>query len=100
MKSMSTALATLTYQVLVDHAGASADSDSQWAFVHYFTKPAPGNEYRFQGSLGHGGKFRFPQFKVDSYPEDETPVRLAAIAKTNEQLARMVRQHAPGAPDA
>lgn len=47
-------------------------------------------EYRFQGSLGFGGKIWFSHqqsFYVTCYKEDETPERLAAIQEANKELA-------------
>lgn len=50
------------------------------------------HEYRFQGALGFGGKFRnngnnanVPY--VDCYREDETKARLAMIEAANKRLA-------------
>jgi hypothetical protein len=94
MSSMSTDLASRVYQVLVQHCGAPADEASAASFIHYFTKPNPGSEYRFVGSLGFGGKFRFPRFTVDCYPEHETAARLAAIRVANEHLSPLVREFA------
>jgi len=45
-------------------------------FIVEFTSKEPCTEWRFQGSLGFGGKFRYPRMSVDCYPEDETPARL------------------------
>ena len=57
-------------------------------FVYLFSKAAPPTEYRFNGSLGYGGKFRNNNngVYVDCYQEDETPERLSDIEKCNEQI--------------
>lgn len=51
-------------------------------------------EWRFQGALGFGGKFRNNGNNnntpyVDCYQEDETPARLEMIAKANARLAEI-----------
>lgn len=76
------------YDVLVKECGANkSDEDS---FVYEFTthsKYGPASEWRFQGLLGYGGKFRYPRLSVDCYRDDETSDRLAIIERTNEKLA-------------
>ena len=52
-------------------------------------------EWRFQGALGFGGKFRrsdYPQPRVyvDCYPEDATPARKKMIAAANAALCQVV----------
>ena len=51
-------------------------------------------EYRFQGALGFGGKFRNHGYgwRVDCYSEDETPERLAMIESANAALAELYVQ--------
>jgi hypothetical protein len=46
------------------------------------------NEWRFQGSLGFGGKFFRDSngYRVSCYPEDKTPERNAAISRANSRL--------------
>jgi hypothetical protein len=51
-----------------------------------------GNEYRFCGSLGSGGKFwraNYTPWSVSCYQEDETPERLSIISRANDALARL-----------
>ena len=43
-------------------------------------------EYRFQGTLGFGGKVYRKPLRVSCYPEDENPVRREAIKLANESL--------------
>lgn len=78
--------ANAVYDVLMAHAGARESWRSD--FIHVVTKG--GSEYRFQGSLGFGGKYRQKTNKVDCYQEDETPERLATIEATNAALAQLV----------
>jgi hypothetical protein len=52
------------------------------------------HEFRFQGALGFGGKFRNNGNNsntpyVDCYPEDETPARREMIAKANARLSAL-----------
>lgn len=62
-------------------------------FVRYVTEAErhPSKEWRFQGALGFGGKFRIngnkPHPYVDCYREDRTPARLAMIERANARLA-------------
>lgn len=58
------------------------------------------HEYRFQGALGFGGKFRnngnyenTPH--VDCYPENETPERRAMIGRANARLRELFAPTSP-----
>lgn len=88
-------LATAIYDVLVQECGASPEPDQRDYFVHSLTDAShPCPEYRFQGKLGFGGKFRNNGNNadtpyVDCYPEDETPARRAMIDHANARLARL-----------
>jgi hypothetical protein len=84
-KPLTESQAKTIYQVLVDECGAHA-GDSL-GFVTEFVSNEPCREWRFQGSLGFGGKFRYPRMSVDCYPEDETPARLTSIVAANKRLA-------------
>lgn len=75
------------YQILVEECGANTDDIAVRSFVYEFTKENPTSEYRFQGKLGFGGKFRYPRMTVDCYSEDETPAIRAMIEKANARLA-------------
>ena len=62
------------FQTLVKFAGANPTMEDD--FVRWFTKDNAywSREYRFQGSLGFGGKFwrNNKRFYVNCYREDET----------------------------
>lgn len=73
------------YDALVTIAGANEIRRD--AFVSHYVSDSPSGEWRIQGKLGFGGKFRYPSLKVDCYPEDQTPETGAIIQKTNEALA-------------
>lgn len=45
----------------------------------------PGGEFRFQGTLGFGGKFWSYGWYVNCYSEDETPARAAVIALPDDR---------------
>jgi hypothetical protein len=98
--------ANAIYDVLVRSAGAS-DADRA-SFVHEFTHPRPTHEWRFQGRLGFGGKFRhngrsaMPGIYlcyVDCYPEDLDDARRCVIEETNAELQRMFPWGTSRSPD-
>lgn len=81
------------FDILVKECGAS----EYWRnnFVHIHSEPhGRCQEYRFQGSLGFGGKFRNRENRwfVDCYKEDETPERLETIKRTNDLLKQLKGQ--------
>ncbi len=59
-------------------------------FIHHATH-SDDLEYRFQGFLGFGGKFRNhgKRWYIDCYTEDETPLRRMVIRRTNDSLAEL-----------
>lgn len=84
------------YDILVIHAGAREEKYEENQFVQCALGWDFNNslEYRFQGSLGFGGKIWLPEHGepyVTCYQEDETPERNKAIEKTNEELKKVVR---------
>jgi len=85
------------WNTLVNYAGAT-DVDGNWvSFRQWFDKAVEkgGDEYRFMGSLGFGGKFwvsRELGFYVSCYPEDKTPDRVAVIDDTNRRLSTIWRE--------
>lgn len=95
MQGVTKSVALALYDVLVTECKACpAHVDS---FVYEFTKRddvyGPTQEWRFQGALGFGGKFRYPLCTVDCYREDETPERLAMIEQANEKLGELKARH-------
>ncbi len=84
---MTEETASEVFDILVAHAGAS-----EWMrdeFVYHLTHGC--KEFRFQGSLGFGGKLYVERdgLRVSCYREDETPARIEAIEKTNAALAAL-----------
>lgn len=91
MKPMTEDQANAVYDVLVQYAGAP--ESWRYNFV-YHQMHSVCYEYRFQGDLGFGGKFRRDywtrtgeRWYVDQYIEDETPVSKGIVEKTNAHLA-------------
>lgn len=84
-KRIDRELAGKVYDVLMETC--SAPACERESFIDHYINPTPSSEWRFCGALGFGGKFRSPAFRVDCYPEDETPARREMISKANEQLA-------------
>lgn len=86
--------ANAIYDVLVEECGAPLDDDSRVMFGVYL---AGGGafpfEFRFQGDLGFGGKFRATadacRWRVDCYPEDRTPERDEMVRRANARLAEL-----------
>ncbi|KKN19810.1 hypothetical protein LCGC14_0941940 [marine sediment metagenome] len=85
-----TDLAYQIYKILVEHAGANT-GPTRDMFLVWFVEESKfdlSREFRFQGSLGFGGKFwRNGRFYVTCYSEDETPERMATIERTNDALS-------------
>lgn len=87
--------------ILVEECGWRPSGDDVYCFVHLVvTEPgaeARGcGEYRFQGKLGFGGKFRNNGNNnntpyVDCYGEDETAERRAMINRANERIAALFK---------
>jgi hypothetical protein len=94
------------YTILVRTCGARDGVDAfgptdRWSFIQSIERQlhVPGPvEYRFQGALGVGGKFRIAHGRVyvDCYPEDETDERRGRIAVANECLAQLSRESRNG----
>ena len=80
--------AAAIWDILVRKAGALDDPFDAANFIGQCARGI--GEWRFQGSLGFGGKLyegRPPY--VSCYPEDRTPERDRVIARTNEALAAL-----------
>lgn len=80
---ISEEFANKAYDLLVSIGGA--DEKERRDFIHHFCKVGC-TEWRFQGFLGFGGKYRNPANIVTCYFETETPVRLEIIKELNEKL--------------
>jgi hypothetical protein len=80
------------YDVLVEECAAREASRDY--FAQWFDTGASGDEFRFCGSLGFGGKFWASRWDVNCYREDETPARLATMDRANVRLAE-IRYAAP-----
>jgi hypothetical protein len=95
--AVTPATANAIYSILVEECGADSAADSRGDFVDYLARPTFLNggayEFRFQGSLGFGGKFRMAaggsRWRVDYYPEDRTPERDAMVERANDRLFKL-----------
>lgn len=76
--------ANAVFDILVQHAGASEWQREEFVLLHTTGRC---DEFRFMGRLGAGGKFWRHGWTVSCYPEDQTPERAVAIARTNSALA-------------
>jgi len=77
------------YDVLEELGGATGEGFRD-SFIYNYTKDKyKSDEWRFQGHLGFGGKYRGERNVVDCYPEDETPERLKLIKKINKALKKL-----------
>lgn len=87
---MIEASAKEVYRILIEECGALPQREV--AFVQAFTQPGKNSprEFRINGSLGFGCKFRYPSRSVDCYPEDLTPARAVMIEKANTRLSSLV----------
>lgn len=92
---MTESQANAVYDVLMKHAGLNEHLRED--FVRYQTV-GTGQEFRFIGSLGFGGKFYAEpyQWRVGCYREDETPARLEMIKETNEALKELHQKYIQG----
>lgn len=87
LQGMHESTAKLVYAVLIEECGAYPNTEN--TFVQAFSQDGvPPREFRINGSLGFGGKFRYPALTVDCYPEDMTPARAQMIQAANDLLAR------------
>lgn len=85
---MNTEKANKIYDLLVS-IGGSVESERD-SFIYHHTHSKDGcTEWRFQGLLGFGGKYRSTTNRVDCYREDETQERLKMINKLNEELSKL-----------
>jgi hypothetical protein len=83
------------YDVLMEHAGAPENWRSM--FINHQSNRHE-SEWRFQGDLGFGGKFKRAwhpggeRWFVDYYSEDRTPERDEIMRVTNEALAELQQE--------
>lgn len=81
--------AEAVWAVLIVVCGANQSDEAQADFVHHAQKEQrPPLEYRFQGSLGFGGKIYLENPpRVSCYKEDETSDENRKIKNANRLLA-------------
>lgn len=82
---MTEDFANKVYDILIEFGGATESYRS--SFIHAHCKDEyPCQEWRFQGHLGFGGKYRSERNKVDYYAEDQTDERDAIKNTVNTKL--------------
>lgn len=81
-------IASVVYDMLVDECGAKESGRSD--LINWMSVQG-GAEFRFQGSLGFGGKCWNDRelIRVSCYPEDKTPERMEAIGNANARLHKL-----------
>lgn len=88
MKPITKDTALKIWETLVEHVDVYNSKREREDFVHHQVKGC--REYRIQGKLGFGGKFRnngsHPYWYVDFYPEDRTAERERIVKTVNEKL--------------
>ena len=77
------------YNLLVLIGGAYEDDRQSFIYAHVKDKYTC-NEWRFQGHLGFGGKYRRLSNRVDCYTEDSTPKRRKIIEHLNIELSKLI----------
>jgi hypothetical protein len=85
--TLGSATASAIWDLLIREAGAS--EHQRLEFLQLATSGL--TEFRFQGTLGFGGKFygTRDKWRIACYREDETPERLAVIKVVNGELEIM-----------
>ena len=80
------------WKILVEHCGLFDEEVEMNRFMWVQSKDKICREFRFQGKLGFGGKFRVrpDSWYVDCYQEDETAEILEAIKAANMALAQLL----------
>lgn len=76
------------YDILVN-IGDASERERESFIYHHTNEDDVCNEWRFQGKLGFGGKYRESKNSVDCYREDLNPEREKIIEKINQELAAL-----------
>jgi len=101
MRSVTHEQADAVYAILAEECGANdqAFHGERASFVRYMTDEESSKEYRFQGSLGFGGKCRItsnhPIPYVDFYPEDHSVARENMADRANARIAELFAAEVP-----
>jgi hypothetical protein len=84
--------AECVWDVLVECCNVSDNIINRSAFVNAAIE-GRWTEFRFGGSLGFGGKvWNNGCFYITCYKEDETPERIRAMEKANEELEKIFEE--------
>jgi hypothetical protein len=81
-------VANKVYDIIVRNCLGKEPTHDRASFVDWLTQEKNGNEYRFCGWLGFGGKFyrTWDRWYVDQYPEDEIPESRMMASLANREL--------------
>jgi len=74
------------YDVLIEFGKANWDDKDSFIYNHIHSQT---EEWRFQGALGFGGKYRSKTNAVDCYFEDMNDERKELIELINSELAKL-----------
>lgn len=87
------------WAILVRYCGASEDGLSEFRRTMLLSD-SNRMEYRFQGSLGFGGKLWIDPYnvRVSCYPEDVTPERSSAIDFANIEIHQLFPRYLQSNP--
>lgn len=86
--------ANKVYDILVKISGSREYWRDTFIYDHVIDRNEC-TEWRFQGKLGFGGKYRSRTNTVDCYKEDETSETLEIMRKTNEELSKLKLTYKP-----
>lgn len=81
---MSLEDANQVYKILVKFAGLQDTDENRYRFLYAVRNGT--SDYRFQGSLGIGGKYLIEYNVVSCYGEDLNDERFQIIRRTNQAL--------------
>ena len=81
-------VADKVYSIIVRNCLGREPTHDRASFVYWLTQEKNGNEYRFCGWLGFGGKFyrTWDRWYVNQYPEDEIPETRMMESLANREL--------------
>ncbi len=88
-KHLTIEFANKVYDILVEVGGAREEERSQFIY-HHCEDEYECREWRFDGALGSGGKYRSTWNGVTYYPEGESAGRVELANKINELLKEIV----------
>lgn len=89
MNHLTEEFANKVYDLLVNIGGAKESERIDFIYSHCIDTYGCCIEWRFQGKLGFGGKYKSTWNGVMCYSEDETTKRIKVIKELNEELKKL-----------